>query len=168
MENREKMTIKEKLTLETAKLGNEIILHREGIFYIAYERSAWLFSVALHTFKVKKQFVKCVAQDVVSIGFPMTSLERYVADCKLYEEDGGVRLLLPSEKIPLVYDFEQWKESQQYVAPKLPETINDDVAENSVPMSEIIKRIKDFPIECKTPVECMLFLIEIKKCCKEI
>lgn len=168
-EKQNKMTIKEKLVLETTKPGNEIILHREGVFYIAYERSAWLFSMAVHTFKVKKMYVKCVAQDVVSIGFPMAALERYVAGCKVDEGDGVVRLSLPGDKMPLVDDFEQWKERQQYIAPKQKSEIaNDDVAENDTPFSEIVKRIKDFPIECKTPVECMLFLIEMKNCCKEI
>ena len=162
------MTIKEKLTLETAKPDNEIILHREGVFYIAYEHSAWLFSVVLHCFKVKKVYVKCVAQDVVSIGFPMASLERYVAGCKVNEGEGCVKLSLPADKIPLLDDFEQWKECQQYVPPKLPETACDDVAENDIPMSDIIKKIKDFPIECKTPVECMLFLIQIKNSFKGV
>ncbi len=161
------MTIKEKLTLETAKPGNEIILHREGVFYIAYEHSAWLFSVVLHSFKVKKVYVKCVAQDVVSIGFPMTSLERYVAGCKVCEENGVVRLLLPADKIPVLNDYEQWKECQQYIASKeMPEAVNDDVTERDVSMLEIVKKIKEFPIECKTPVDCMLFLIEIKNSCK--
>ena len=163
------MTIKEKLALETAKPGNEIILHREGVFYIAYERSAWLFSMAVHTFKVKKQFVKCVAQDVVSVGFPMSALERYIAGCKVDEVEGLVRLSLPGDKIPLVDDFEQWKECQQCIPSKLKsETANNDVDENDIPMSDIIKRIKEFPIECKTPVECMLFLIELKNSCKTL
>lgn len=168
-EKQNKMTIKEKLALETTKPGNEIILHREGVFYIAYERSAWLFFMAVHTFKVKKMYVKCVAQDVVSIGFPMTALERYVTGCKVDEGSGGVRLSLPGDKIPLVDDFEQWKGCQQYATPKQKsETANDDVDEKDIPMSDIIKRIKDFPIECKTPVECMLFLIELKNSCKTL
>ena len=151
-----------------AKQNDEIILHREGIFYIAYEKSAWLFTVALHCFKVKKVYVKCVAQDVVSVGFPMAALERYAAGCKVNEGEGLVRLSLPGDKIPLVDDFEQWKECQQYIASKQSDAVGNDVAESDVPMSEIIKRIKDFPIECKTPVECMLFLIEIKNSCKTL
>ena len=92
------MTIKEKLILETKKQNNEIILHREGIFYIAYEHSAWLFSVVLHSFKVKKVYVKCVAQEVVSIGFPMASLEKMAVDCEMADDGGIVRLLVNCHK----------------------------------------------------------------------
>lgn len=89
-------TIKEKLEMETAKKDNEVILHREGVFYIAYEHSAWLFSVSLHSFKVKKTYVKCVARDIVSVGFPMASLNRLADGCRVIDGDSFVRIMLPN------------------------------------------------------------------------
>ena len=65
--------------MEVAKMDNEIILHREGIFYIVYEQSAWLFTHSVHAYKVKKAYIKCVASDVISIGFPMTSLGHVIS-----------------------------------------------------------------------------------------
>ena len=160
-------TIKEKLKLEREKQNHEIILHREGIFYIAYEHSAWLFSVAIHSFKVKKQYIKCVAQDVVSIGFPMTSLDKSVAGCKMVNENGMLRLLLPVDKLPPKNDFEHWKNMQQRVTGQTEQ--NTEINETDIGKKlELLNRINDFSIENKTPLECMLFLSEIKTAYKNL
>lgn len=162
-------TIKEKLILEREKQNNEIILHREGIFYIAYEHSAWLFTVAIHNFKVKKQYIKCVAQDVVSIGFPMTSLENLASGCEITDEGGVLHLLLPAGRLPQKNDFENWKFLQHHAKGQEEQTTH--VSENNAPLAkklELLKMINDFPIECKTPLECMLFLSEIKTAYKDL
>lgn len=126
-------TIKEKLRLETEKPLNTVILHREGIFYIAYEHSAWLFSVAVHTFKVKKQYVKCVAQDVVSIGFPMNSLEKLAAGRSFTVENGVVHLVVAQDENSGNGSFEEWKSAQP-----LCETVAAIVAD--VPALQLHKR----------------------------
>lgn len=156
-------TIKEKMKLESEKQNNEIILHREGVFYIAYEQSAWLFTVAIHNFKIKKQYIKCVAQDVVSIGFPMTSLEKLASGYETIDEGGVLHLLLPAGMLPQKNDFENWKCLQHYAKEQERQTTH--VGKENVQFAkklELLKRINDFPIECKTPLECMLFLSEIK------
>lgn len=156
-------TIKEKLLQETEKPQNVILLHREGVFYIAYEHSAWLFCNFLHAFKVKKQYVKCVSQDVVSIGFPMSSLRKYINEDSIVADAGIARITIPDENISLTESFEQWRAQQ---ALDIPHTGNKssgvDVADKIASLS-VIDRIKEFPLECKTPLECMLFLSEIKK-----
>ena len=48
--------------------GACIRLYAEGIFYKAYERSAWVACRVLHPFMVKKRAVRKVVQEVVSIG----------------------------------------------------------------------------------------------------
>ena len=162
------MTIKEKLILESNKQNNEIILHREGIFYIAYEHSAWLFSVALHCFKVKKVYVKCVAQEVVSIGFPMVSLDKLATGCEMTDEGGVMRLLVPACKQPQNNEFEQWKDMQQCAVPKEQQVAGNDDSSLLESKLDLLEKINVFPIECKTPVECMLFLIDIKNSYKAL
>lgn len=49
---------------------SHIYLYREGIFYKAYERSAYAFVTTVQQFMVKKKFFKCTNCEVVSIGFP--------------------------------------------------------------------------------------------------
>ena len=90
------------LTFLSVELNNSgtLYFYREGVFYKAYEQSAYLFVKYVKPFQVKKRFVKSVKQEVAS--------ERWRAD------------------IPLM-------------------------------------QVRMFPIEAKTPLDCMLFLSEIKK-----
>lgn len=62
---------------EQQNAGDRIRLYAEGIFYKAYERSAWVACRVLHPFMVKKRAVRKVGQEVVSIGFPKTSLAKW-------------------------------------------------------------------------------------------
>lgn len=154
--------------MENNKQNNEIILHREGIFYIAYEHSAWLFSVALHCFKVKKVYVKCVAQDVVSIGFPMASLDKLAVDCEMADDGTVMRLIVPACKLPKKNEFELWRDMQQSVALKEQPAVGNDDSSLLESKLDLLEKINVFPIECKTPVECMLFLIDIKNSYKAL
>lgn len=98
------------LESESQNNGSFIRLYPEGAFYKAYERSAWLACVYLGRLLVKKRFVKKVNLNVTSVGFPISSLEKWA---------GGRRI-------------------------------------------ETHDRILSFPIENKTPMECMMFLSELK------
>lgn len=161
LKKRKMAAIKEKLAMEVAKMDNEIILHREGVFYIMYEQSAWLFTHSVHAYKVKKAYIKCVASDVISIGFPMTSLCKFTNDCKLVDDGAVVHMFLPMERIPVVNDFENWKNKQPSYAQKEIRA-SGDVADSLAIKLELLDKIDSFPIESKSPIECMLFLSEIK------
>ena len=65
------------LQAEQQNDGGRIHLYAEGIFYKAYERSAWVAFRVLYPFMVKKRAVRKVGQEVVSIGFPKTSLTKW-------------------------------------------------------------------------------------------
>ena len=70
-------------TLEQCAVVN---LFKEGTFYRAYEWSAWLMVHYFTDMKVTHRLLKS-GEDVVFVGFPLTSLERYVplgADVRLY------------------------------------------------------------------------------------
>lgn len=151
-------TIKEKLLIENEKDNKTIVLHQEGIFYIVYEHSAWLFYTFVHQFKTKKTFVKSVGKDVVSMGFPVSSLEKFIGLCKVFKEGSIVRMELVDCDTTDKMDFEQWKNQQGSERPQ----IYDSVTEKTSCNKELCDMIKAFPLESKTPVECMLFLVELK------
>jgi hypothetical protein len=68
------MKIEEILEIESKNLES-INLYKEGIFWKAYQRSAYL--VVTHfrsSFSVKTKYIKCVKENVLSIGFPGSSL----------------------------------------------------------------------------------------------
>lgn len=53
-------------------------LHKEGLFYRAYNWSAWLMSNHLQrSIKINKKVLKATGQEFVYVGFPVSSLERF-------------------------------------------------------------------------------------------
>jgi hypothetical protein len=80
------MTITEKLAMEH---GHEIHLHKEGVFWVAYEHSAYWVHLRSTTrgcnplsekkgYKPTKKFIKAAQQDVVTVGFPNNALSSIV------------------------------------------------------------------------------------------
>lgn len=68
------------LSFEATNLSS-IHLHQDGIFWRAYERSAYLF--VEHTscqYKLTKRYIKLVNQSVVSLGFPLNALSKHFSE----------------------------------------------------------------------------------------
>lgn len=144
---------------------HHIFFYREGVFYKAYERSAYLFVTNVKLFQTKKRFIKCAHQEVVSIGFPTNSLRSYFAIDKIKEEGNMAEIEL--EKVIDVQAFEQWKSQlpiyqEDSVRQCKPVDGKQPLSQDMNSNEEIIMKIRMFPIEGKTPLECMLFLSEIK------
>lgn len=182
------MTIKEIIQIENGN-HNTIILWREGIFWRAYEKSAYAFSMQIRPYKPTRKWVVAVKQDVISLGFPASAAETVLdAHQVLLQQDN--RLVLAASPIT-AEDFENWK---QAVAMTLPDngrqqkdgtrplmpaaaTANAVSAQASAPAQlpssatapantgcdDLAGCIRRFNIESKTPVECMLFLMELKR-----
>lgn len=73
----------ERQLLQTGQL-REIHLHKEGTFMRAYDWSAWLCCRYLHEFKVNKRAFKGIDQPVAYIGFPETSLAKWMPAAGYY------------------------------------------------------------------------------------
>lgn len=131
---------------ESQNNGSFILLYPEGMFYKAFERSAWLACMYLGNLLVKKRYIKKVQQDVVSVGFPKSSIEKWAGGRKIRTMDNYVMIILDDSEIQEYSDeiFHKWKDSG-----------NES--------EEIYDRILSFPIENKTPMECMIFLSELKE-----
>lgn len=78
------------------EIGNTSIVYfyREGVFYKAYERSAYLFVHHIKPFQVKKRFVKSVKKEVVTIGFPTHSLYNYFSKEQVVEQENEAKVEL--------------------------------------------------------------------------
>lgn len=139
-------SINEILENESQNNGSFILLYPEGMFYKAYERSARLACMYLGNLLVKKRYIKKVQQDVVSVGFPKSSIEKWAGGRKIRTMDNYVMIILDDSEIQEYSDeiFHKWKDSG-----------NES--------EEIYDRILSFPIENKTPMECMIFLSELKE-----
>ena len=94
---------------EESVLSRKIFLHKEGLFYVAYERSCYAFHRYIKPFKLTKRFVKSVGQEVVKLGFPVSSLEKLLQGCR-YEKTSEklITVFLNDDELINEQDFSVW------------------------------------------------------------
>lgn len=153
--------------VETIKFEEEapehtIRLIKSGEFYRAYNHSAWLFQCCITEHKVIRKYVKALNSDIYYIGFPEKSLFTNIGERNSIKTDFGFDIQLSSNEIPDEEGFETWK--------KTIETNHSSKGDyNSLPLTgaeaerEVVKRIREFPLESKSLVDCAVFLAELRK-----
>ena len=149
-------TVKEILNSETQKKKGDILLFEEGLFLKAYEQSAF----ALHSkWKLKPtcKYVKTVDQLVVSVGFPKMALKNYFPDAELSSSPMVVTGEYPGSTSE---EVTTWKNSLAGNELKHDETETDSPVSQNV--TSLRKELLLFPLESSSPMQCMLFLSEIK------
>jgi len=88
---------------------NEIVLYPEGLFYKAYDRSAFACVSRIPTFKPSKKRIKYCAREMASIGFPATALPKYFPAAPRPLPDGRVVIALKDRIDPDA--CQAWKSS---------------------------------------------------------
>lgn len=151
------------------KTADRVVIHlfQEGSFLRAYEWSAWLCCRYLNSFKVTRRAVRGIDDTMTLIGFPVTSLEKYSGtDCEVRAvEDKRIDIVLSESLVRdelKEEDFENWKQSVPLTESKQKEQQSLQPAV-SVSLTGIMQRILSFPIERKSPLDCMTFMAEIKQ-----
>ena len=175
-------TIKQILEIENTN-NSHIHLFKEGLFLKAYQRSAYLFNTTVKPFKTIPKYFKGVQQHLVLLGFPSGGLDNLFpqANVKQVEEGYYVVSLNPET---VAFDVEKYNEwfllvEQQYA--KEQERMKEKerekekeatlfsqpnpvpVVENEMSESSVRDKIMRFPLEQSTPIECMLFLSELRR-----
>lgn len=102
------MTFKEILEREEQNTGL-VWLYREGMFMKAYERSAFFVHNYIHEFKLSKRYIKTVNQEVISLGFPVQTLPKWMNGYR-YEAVGEDMVLCHIGKQYDEVSFHNWKE----------------------------------------------------------
>jgi hypothetical protein len=99
-------TIKEIIAIEEENNSN-IYLYSEGIFWKAYQRSAYMFLQHCRVnYMVKHRFVKSVLREVYSIGFPHSALPKLFKEDEIeYLDEKKIRVT--AGNIP-IGDYEEW------------------------------------------------------------
>jgi hypothetical protein len=132
----------------------KIILHKEGLFWRAYEKSAYLFVTNIKEYNILHKYYKNIGQNIVYIGFPGTYLEQVIEMCRQKKfpftktDDKIVEIKGFSQN----GDFNNWKN----------EIINKEKKEIELKENDILKKISDFPLASKTPIEAQQFLDNIQ------
>ena len=133
--------------------NTNVILHNEGLFWRAYEYSAFAFVKNIKPYNAKKKFIKKVNNDIVFIGFPDSTLDTILDLCK----QNGFEINKTESIISVVLlkkfeGFEKWKNGIEY-------TESNKTKKGSSTLSE---RIVSFPLATKTPMEAQQFLYELQ------
>ena len=153
-------------------------LHREGSFYRAYEWSAFVACRHLHEFKVNKRVFKGLEQPVAFIGFPETSINKWMPEGAVQTavDEKHLAIRLPdvlfggdtAEGLDAAYA--EWKEA----VPLSEISTKGDkkskgkadtgiITVEGVTLTSVMQRILAFPIESKSPLESMAFLADVKR-----
>ncbi|GHT22941.1 hypothetical protein FACS189430_05490 [Bacteroidia bacterium] len=158
------MTIKEKIDATVgAEAGAVSAVHlwKEGVFWLAYEQSA--YAVWLQKgYKPTKKYVKAASMEVVSIGFPnVETLQATSLQATPHQiTDGHIVIQLPAAIDHAA--FLAWKNGIAMPAAagqgSAPLSCGDGTGERSV-----LERIKNFDLSNATPIECMALLEGKKK-----
>lgn len=144
------MVIKEIIRIED---NNNIYLHKEGLFWRAYEYSAFAFVENIKGYNAKKKFVKKLNNDIVFIGFPDSALYNILEFCKqkgfaVNKNNSLIKIELATKK----EGFSKWKDEIETVPSKKEK--NTDTA--------ISERVANFPLATKTPIEAQQFLYTLQ------
>lgn len=172
------MGYKEHIKDETRTIEDflKIKLHKEGNFWRAYEWSAYLcefFPNGLsENDKLKPTYkeVKGVDNGLIFVGFPTSSLKKFfptIDNKDFFNDKDGVKLIDVSKEFSEIA-FENidnllndWKKKYKTNFSKLSTNSSNSFKCNNI--TDVIQNLKTFPIENKSPIECLLFLSELKK-----
>ncbi len=139
-----------------------IRLVKSGEFYRAYNHSAWLFQCCIAEHRVIRKYVKAMKCDIYYIGFPEKSLFGNIGERHSEKTELGFDILLSEDELPDEEGYETWKATI-----KAEESSQGDFL--SLPLAgadaerEVIKRLREFPLESKSMVECAVFLAELRQ-----
>ena len=101
-----------------------------GLFWKAYEYSAYQFVFGINPYKPLKKTIKAAGQNVISIGFPNTSLEKFAALFRMISQDDDQIVIVP-ENLVTTLSYEQWKEKISFTDTKT-KTQQEQGPENSI------------------------------------
>lgn len=141
-----------------------IYLHKEGIFWKAYQYSAYRVVQRLVNIKPKKKFIKAVSCEIVSLGFPDITLERVFKKQEI--EIVNEKLVgIPCgelDKKAYIEWFDNIPQVGRLVDSWLSEP--DELIIRTINKEKnVLRRIKEFPVEEVTPEACVDFIRSISK-----
>ena len=105
----------ENLQLQTGNY-RDVHLHKEGSFLRAYDWSAWLCCHYLHNFKVNKRAFKGIDEPVAYIGFPETSLQKWLPEGaeQRVESEKYLVIQLPDSYLGLLSHYKSYHLRQAF------------------------------------------------------
>lgn len=157
-----------------------IHLFRVGLFYRAYQKSAYLFQTRVRDFKAVRKYTKATRCDVAMLGFPSKLLDSMFQPGTFEVPNEGHVVIQVSEPLD-IKAYQQWFSVVPYaevkkkaaVDPVAPESSSGTGKELSISFDEtvmqpssardrVLSQLETFSIESATPLDCMMFLSRLK------
>jgi hypothetical protein len=135
---------------------DQIKLYKQGLFWVAYEQSAY-YIWQLKGFKPTKKYLKSIKSEVVQIGFPSIDEFLLTDNLEIIEKQDTFISCTSTHAIDKQC-FEKWKANLSVMEPK-PNTTVPLLKEDK----GIEARIVQFDISNTTPIEALLFINDLKK-----
>ena len=175
------MTYKERIDKEDRN-HNCLILYKEGIFFKAYEQSAYAFHTRIQPFQLKAKTLKDVEQPYITLGFPQSQQEKYLSGLKIIEENP--EYLIAELPEPINKDaFVSWK-SGVLASTATQEPSSDagegaerpdaqpeperELTEGNAALAALLNKVLDLNMAAMTPMTAFNFLYQFQTDLKEI
>ena len=135
---------------------SHIHLYKEGSFWKAYERSAYLFVKYIRAYQTKLRYYKNINREIISIGFPDVALAGIMEKAKVaLQSEVQVSLELKNEIV--LDDFVAWK--SQTPLTEIPKLKNKPKEQTG----SVLEAIRSFSLANATPLQCMQLIAELQK-----
>ena len=149
------MGIKE-ISEQESNNTSAIVLRKEGLFWRAYELSAYLFINIIKDCTPVRRHYKIIDREVVYVGFPDTILEQILSKASSLHNSKVNRdnkIIIVQLSNPDTSGFDNWKNN-------LP--LNESAKTAEKPEKDIMEKIRSFPVISKTPLDAQLFIIQLQ------
>ncbi|AQW92997.1 hypothetical protein [Elizabethkingia anophelis] len=132
---------------------HSIQLYKQGVFWVAYEQSA--YSIWEHKgYRVNKKYIKSLKRDVVSLGFPASVLDEIG---EIYKQDK-----LKSSSEYKSYMLSQELNKALFLRWRFNTHTHTHTHTQLCVTYDLVAKIKSFCLSNKTPLEAYLFLYELQ------
>ena len=148
------MTILEKVSIQNQDTS-KIYLFKEGIFYKVYNEGAFLLKDRNYKVAVKK--IKGIENEVLSIGFPISILNRIVEN-GVSEEMHENYVSFQTHIVFSNNSYYQWRSNLTEI-----EKNKANLSNNIGDYNTLIDSIKKYPLANKTPIEVFNWVSELQK-----
>lgn len=128
----------------------KVFLYPEGMFYKAYDRSAFILCQYVYPFKVSARPLKGLDGPLLSVGFPQSSLSKYLGLAQVFDsQDINDRCkMLILNQIPDMSGFDAWKASFFPIVPAHPDSTHTP-SFNSLPVyGDAYRLVMDVTVLC--------------------
>ena len=134
---------------------HQIKLYKQGLFWVAYEQSAY-YIWQIKGFKPSKKWYKNILKEVVQVGFPNVDEVLKANDIEIIEQQEAYVCFNIKNDIKQ-QSFDEWKNA--LILTEAKNQSNTILCKKET----VEERIAQFDISNKTPMEALLFINDLKK-----